>query len=108
LARCSVVNDAGCGLASSLPMKTDNRTAYVTRETILQLLSDDEVATVSTAETAPRLSAGDEYVDLEHLDDGVRRAGGMIESMGRLLPKKAVHEATWAKILTKLPVAHAR
>jgi hypothetical protein len=89
-------------------MKADNRTTYVTRETILQLLSDDEVATVSTAETAPRLSAGDEYVDLEHLDDGVRRAGGAIAPMGRLLPRKAVHDRTWAKILTNLPAPPAR
>jgi hypothetical protein len=89
-------------------MTTDNRTTYVTREAILQLLSDDEVATVSTAETAPQLSVGDEYVDLEHLDDGVRRAGGAIAPMGRLLPKKAVHDATWAKILAKLPAPHAR
>ncbi len=99
---------AGCALAWSPIMKADNRTTYVTRETILQLLSDDEVATVSTAETSPRLAAGDEYVDLEHLDDGVRRAGGAIAPMGRLLPKKAVHEATWAKILTKLPAPPAR
>jgi len=89
-------------------MKTDMRNTYVTRETILKLLSDDEVASVSTAETAPLLSAGDEYVDLEHLDDGVRRAGGATAPMGHLLPKKAVHEATWAKILTKLAAPHAR
>ena len=89
-------------------MKPDNRMSYVTRDSILQLLSDDEVATVSTAETAPPLSAGDEYVDLEHLDDGVRRAGGVIAPMGRLLPKKAVHEATWAKILTTLSAPSAR
>jgi hypothetical protein len=89
-------------------MKTDNRRTYLTRESILKLLSDDEIAKVSTAETAPCLCAGDEFVDLEHLDDGVRRAGSAIAPMGRLLPKKAVHEATWAKIVTQLPVSHAR
>jgi hypothetical protein len=89
-------------------MKTDDRKTYVTREAILQLLSDEEVATVSTAETAPRLSAGEEYVDLEHLDDGVRRAGGSIAPMGRLLPKKAVQDATWAQILTKLSAPRSR
>jgi hypothetical protein len=89
-------------------MNTDKRTAYVTRDAILQLLSDDEIATVSTAETAPRLLAGEEYVDLEHLDDGVRRAGGTNAPMGRLLLKKAVHEATWTKILTKLPAPRTR
>jgi len=89
-------------------MKADNRTTYVTRETILQLLSDDEVATVSTAETAPRLSAGDEYVDLEHLDDGVRRAGGARAPQGRLLARNAVHRPTGATILTNLPAPPAR
>jgi hypothetical protein len=89
-------------------MKPDNRTTYATRESILKLLSDDEVAKVSTAETAKSLSAGDEYVDLEHLDDGVRRSGGGAAPMGTLVPKKSVHEATWAKILTQLPPAHAR
>jgi hypothetical protein len=58
---------------------------------------------VSTAEAAPSLSVGDEYLDLERLADGVRRAEGTIAPMGRLLPRKAVHEATWAQILTKLP-----
>ena len=84
-------------------MKPDNRTTYATRESILKLLSDDEVAKVSTAETAKSLSAGDEYVDLEHLDNGVRRAGTALASTGHLLPRKAVREATWAKILTQLP-----
>ena len=43
------------------------RSQYVTRDSILKLLSDDEVASVSTAETAARLTDGDEYLDLEHL-----------------------------------------
>jgi hypothetical protein len=89
-------------------MQTDTRKTYVARDTILKLLSDDEVARVSTAETAANLSAGEEYVDLEHLDDGVRRAGSANPPMGRLLPKKAVEEATWAKILMELPTLVAR
>ncbi len=88
-------------------MQTDHRKTYVTRETILKLLSDDEIARVSTAETAPSLAVGDEYVDLEHLDDGVRRASGTVAPMARLLPKKAVQEATWAKILQQLPAPRA-
>jgi hypothetical protein len=89
-------------------MKNDKGATYITRETILQLLSDDEVATLSSAEAGPSLSAGDEFVDLEHLDDGVRRAGRALPSMGRLLPRKAVHGSTWAKILTQLPAPQAR
>jgi len=80
-------------------MTNDNRTAYVTRESVLKLLSDDEVAKVSTAETAARLPDGDEYLDLEHLDKGVQRAGGSATPMGHVLPKKAVHADTWSKIV---------
>lgn len=78
------------------------RTEQVTRDDILNLLSDDEVARVSTAETASRLSDGDEYLDLEQLDQGVRKARGSTAHMGRLVPKKAVHANTWAKILEQL------
>ena len=45
-------------------MNSDARAEYIARDRILQLLSDGEVASVSTAETAPRLSAGDDYIDL--------------------------------------------
>ena len=83
-------------------MKNDKRTQYVTRESILNGLSDDEVASVSTAETAVRLADGDEYLDFEQLDQGVRRARGTATPMGRVLPRKAVHASTWNKIVTLL------
>ena len=83
-------------------MKTDKRTDYVSREAILKLLSDDEVARVSTAETAVRLADGEEYLDLEHLEQGVRRALGITVPMGRVLPRRALHDDTWAKILAQL------
>ena len=85
-------------------MTTDKRTDYLTRDSLLKLLSDAEVASVSTAETAPKLVDGDEYLDLEQLGRGVQRAPGAVTTpMGRVLPKKAVREATWAAILTQLP-----
>jgi hypothetical protein len=77
-------------------------THALSRETVLSLLSDDEVASVSTAETAAALADGDEYVDLQDLEQGVKRARGMAVSMGRILPRKAVHETTWTKILAEL------
>jgi len=86
-------------------MNNDKRNEYVTRDSILKLLSDTEVAQVSTAESKPRLSDGDEYLDLEHLDQGVRRAIGTTPVMGRVLPKKAVHDDTWQKILSQLHAA---
>ena len=83
-------------------MTTETRTDYVTRDSILKLLSDDEVAVVSNAETAARITDGDEYVDLEHLDQGVRRAQKATVHAGSVLPRKAVQEATWSKILARL------
>ena len=52
------------------------------------LLSDDEVASVSTAEAAAGLSDGDECLDLEQLDRGVRRASATATPMGCVLPEK--------------------
>jgi hypothetical protein len=88
-------------------MKNDPRTDYETRDSIMKLLSDDEIASVSTAETAARLSDGDEYVDLEQLAQGVQRAHGTAINMGVVLPRKAVHEQTWSKIMTQLQVRRA-
>jgi nucleotide-binding universal stress UspA family protein len=86
-------------------MKNDKRIDYETRDSILKLLTDQEIARVSTAETEAHLSEGDEYLDLEQLTRGVRRAGRPGEEaaiMGRILPRKAVQEDTWAKILAQL------
>ena len=79
------------------------RSGYLTRDSILKLLSDDEVTAVSTAETADRLEDGDEYLDLEQLAHGVQRAPRPTTPMGRVLPKKSVHANTWQKILAQLP-----
>ena len=92
-------------------MKADLQSENTVRESVLELLSDEEVARVSTAETAARLLDGDEYLDLEHLARGVRRAPGAVPPMGSVLPRKAVHETTWSKILAELetlraPAAH--
>jgi len=70
----------------------------------MNLLSDEEVARVSTAETAARLLDGDEYLDLEQLGDGVRHAQSTPTPMGRVLPRSAVHQDTWNKILSQLAV----
>lgn len=80
----------------------DKRTDYIARDSVLRLLSNAEVATVSTAETAADLSDGDEYLDLENLDQGVRRARKGTSPMGRLLPRKAVSEDTWSQVLAQL------
>lgn len=77
-----------------------------TRESVLTLLSKEEVERVSASETLLRLTKGDEYLDLAHLELGVRRSIG--DAPGTpILPRKAVHLATWKKILAKLPAKRA-
>ncbi len=84
-------------------MKKEIRTDYVTRDTIMKLLSDAEIARVSTAETATGLDRGDEYIDLEELSMGVRSALPKVTvPMGRLLPRKAVEAGTWEQIVSVL------
>lgn len=83
-------------------MTTDKRADYVTRESIMKLLSADEIAKVSMAETATNLSKNDEFIDLEHVSDGVKAAAGVPARMGTVLPRSAVHPDTWTKILAHL------
>ena len=85
-------------------MKTDPRSDYITRDKILKLLSADELAAVSTAETAKHLMSGDEFIDLEKFQLGVQKAPRQSAPMGNVLPKKSVHAGTWAKIVAQLPV----
>ena len=88
-------------------MNDEARTQYVTREKILMLLSDGEVARVSSVEAKAHLLDGEEYLDLEDLDQGVRSALGTTTApMGRVLPRKAVHVGTWNQILEQLAVFH--
>lgn len=77
-------------------------TDYLIRDRILKLLSDDEVARVSTAETKKRLDEGEDYVDLERLELGVRRADGVPPPMHHMLPRHAVSARTWTQIVAQL------
>lgn len=86
-------------------MQNATRNEYLTRDRVLNLLSEQEVASVAIAETADRLADGDEYLDLEHLHEGVQKAGSSAAPMGRVLPKKAINESTWGKLLTQLGTA---
>jgi hypothetical protein len=85
-------------------MNNEKRSAYFTRDDIMGLLSDDEIAKVTTAESATSLGVGDDYIDLEQLDEGVRTAkeGTAAIPMGRVVSKKAVKERTWNQILEHL------
>jgi hypothetical protein len=86
----------------------DDRLRSRTYDVVIALLSDDEIASVNTRDAAASLSDVDEYLDLEHLDQGVRRGPGPPRPICRVLARKAVHEATWANILTWLGAMKAR
>ena len=80
------------------------RLDYVARDSILKLLSDAELAQVSSAEGATELAATDEYIDLEQLEHGVRKPPVQGTAASRMLPRSAVSEKTWAKIVAVLGV----
>jgi hypothetical protein len=73
------------------------------RDIILKLLSDDENGKVSNAEGKP-LPAGEEYVDLEDLDAGVQTASEAMtaDEATSIVPRSAVNDETWTKILAEL------
>jgi hypothetical protein len=86
-------------------MTTDAKKNAITRETIINLLTDVEVAKVSSAEDAPRLIEGDEYIDLEDPTAGVQLVQAAPRTPpGQVLPRSAVSEATWSKVVRA--VAH--
>jgi len=85
-------------------MHTEHRIDLTARDAILKLLSDEEVAQVSTSETARRLYYGDEYVDLHHLEYGVRKAFTGNTQMDDILPSKAVSFETWNKVVAAVGV----
>ena len=82
--------------------------AHHARDGILKLLTDEEVARVGPAETGMNLSPGEPYLDLEHLEHGVRiaRLTGTM-STANVLPKRFVGEDSWLKILAELATSRA-
>jgi hypothetical protein len=80
-------------------MNTHKKSDQETRNQILSLLSDDERARVSAGEDKVGLADGDEYIDLAAPDNGVRRVHMAMQlTLGKVLPRRAVSAATWAKI----------
>lgn len=73
------------------------------RDQILKLLSDEEVAKVSSAECATGLANGVQYLDLAHLDRGVQIAGILNKfNAGDVIPRNSVSDQTWHKITAQL------
>ena len=92
--------------AATLKTKKEPRAReLVTRESILELLSDAELSRVCNAEF--QLRPGEEYLQLTHLDRGVACAGltGTAFSAvdrAQVLPKSVLEASTWAMILAEL------
>jgi hypothetical protein len=88
-------------------MHNQKKIDLVTRDNILMLLSDDEVASVSHLEATAGLLDGEEYLDLDDLERGVRNDfKASATPMGRVLPRRAVQPATWTKIKEQLASLH--
>lgn len=87
-------------------MNTNTMKFAVTREAILNLLTDAEVANVSRDEGQPRLARGDEFVDLEHLDLGIQKARfSPLVELDTAVAHGSVSDATWAKIVQAVTAA---
>lgn len=81
----------------------DAKRSNVTRESILKLLSNEENARVSMREDKRKLVEGDEFIDLEHPEHGVRRVQATTAPMmDQVLPRSAVRDETWANIIKHL------
>jgi hypothetical protein len=83
-------------------MSTGSQMEQETREKVLRLLSDDEIASASTAEATAGPLEGEEFLDLNDLGAGVRVALGSTPGMSHLLLRRSVHQDTWKKILVQL------
>ncbi len=90
-------------------MSFARKSDYDVRDSILQLLSDDEVARVAAGESETRLADGDEYIDMAAPENGIRSVHGALQrTLGQVLPRSAVSPATWAKIGTRFGTRFAK
>lgn len=84
-------------------MKETSGAGYALREAILGMLSDEEVAKVSTAEATSVMGAGQEFIDLGNLGRGIQRVNAATTvKMANVLPRKAVSAETWPKLVDYL------
>jgi hypothetical protein len=91
---------ARVGIDSEAVMNANSRIDLLTRDAILGLLTDAEVAKVSTAEDAVTLIEGDRYIDLLDLEAGIQEVQATPRTApGHALPRSAVSDASWQKIV---------
>jgi hypothetical protein len=84
-------------------MSEAKRANYLSRDAIMNLMSNDEIAKVSSVEASTGLKTGDEYVDLENLDKGIQRASVAASvNLKHAVPRGAVSSETWSRIMAEL------
>ncbi len=70
----------------------------------MSLLSLDEVVGLERMRRGARLAVGEEYLELDHLEHGVRRMRPTTPiDMASVLARRSVQESTWASICARLP-----
>src|SRR5438105_2573682 len=91
---------ARLGMDAEAVMSANSKIDLLTRDAILGLLTDAEVAKVSTAEDAVSLIEGDHYVDLLDLEAGVQEVQATPRTApSHVLPRSAISDASWQKIV---------
>lgn len=80
-------------------MQPDLLKEYVTRQKVMELLTSEEAARLSSHEAAESLQDGEEYLDVEHVTEGVQRASTSSRPTGRVIPRAAVHTEVWRRML---------
>lgn len=81
---------------------SDKSNGYVLRDKVLKLLAEAEVVQSSTIETSSALAIGDQFLNLDALEQGPKYSADTQRLTANVLARKAVHEDTWAKILNEL------
>lgn len=83
-------------------VKSDKLNGYVLRDKVLKLLADADVVQVSTVEGSSELAIGDQFLNLDALEQGPRYSADAQRPTANVLARKAVHEEIWVKILNEL------
>ncbi len=84
-------------------MITNRAADYALRAQIMNLLSDEETARVSSVEASARLAEGEEYIELNQLSAGVCRAHDNVPQTRDVLTKNAINYRAWNEIVALLP-----
>jgi len=74
-----------------------------TRDAVIALLGPDDAVRVQAAEAKANVGAGENYLDLHHLDHGVRCPAADATAITNVVPKSAVSDRLWQFLLAQTP-----